>query len=84
MKGHTHEDVDQAFSRVPTTIARSNILSYSELQSAFKESFTPTPNILQLDAMYDIKQWMETLNPCLHNIVHPHCFKILVGTEGVY
>ena len=84
MKGHTHEDVDQAFSRVSTTIGRTNVCSYSELHMTLTKCFTPKPDILQLNAMYDIKEWMKDLNPGIHNIVYPHCFKISASEEGVY
>lgn len=84
MKGHTHEDVDQAFSRASTMLGRENVCSFSDLQNKLKECFTPEPTILQVDAMYDIKEWMKVLHPGLHNIVHPHCFKLLPGPDGVY
>ena len=50
--------------------------------SLFKASYTPSPEAVLLNRMYDVKEWLKPINPSLHNISNPHMFVIEKNVEG--
>ena len=82
MVGHTHEDIDQLFSRFSTWLLKHSALTSSKLVAGFEKCFTPTPQGILLDKMFDVSQW---ISPHLESIsMHskPHVFKITRNSEG--
>ncbi|XP_071181315.1 uncharacterized protein [Mytilus edulis] len=51
--GHTHEDVDAAFSRIAETLRRND----AETMPRLKEML---PNVKDIEAIYDIRSWITS------------------------
>ena len=64
--GHTHDNIDQMFSRFSKKLVRCNALRLPMLSKMISEAYTPKPKVHHLSEVYDCKQF------CLDN----H------GTEG--
>ena len=83
MVGHTHEDVDQMFSRYSTYLARCDSFTMDSLMDAFEKSYTPTPTAILLDNLPDFVTWLK---PYMANIVklqsYPHVFKFIRNRQG--
>lgn len=47
-----------------------------------RETYKPMPEISLMEYIYDIREWLGPMMKGLHNIVYPHCFKI-VKSNGV-
>lgn len=74
VKGHTHEDIDQHFSKISHHLRKSNAMTLPQLQQAIVGSFTGTINAEILGAVFDIKSWIgEYLND-IQNHSFPHQF----------
>ena len=77
MKGHTHEDVDQLFSRISTHTAKHNVPTLSSLLNHIPQAYNkPNTTADRIQTVYNIKDW---LFPCLNKIANhsqPHQFKI--------
>lgn len=56
--GHTHEDVDAAFSKIAETLRRKDAETMPRLK-------TMLPNVNEVEVLYDIRQW---LTPNLNDI----------------
>ncbi|XP_068753053.1 uncharacterized protein [Montipora capricornis] len=80
MVGHTHEDIDQFFSKIAASIAKKNIRTLRELMELVDEAYTPCPHVEFVDVIYDVKSWLREAKAELHNITNPHCF-VLRETE---
>ena len=76
MVGHTHEDIDQVFSRFSTWLNRHSATTQEKLMTGFETSYTPRPRSFQVERLLDITEWLAPhLNPIsLHS--KPHLFKI--------
>ena len=85
MVGHTHEDVDQMFSRFNEGLRAYRGLMYtlSEFITTLEESFTPKPSVFFMYGVRDWKTWLDTgsshayANMPLHGQCRPHQFKFL-------
>lgn len=83
MKGHTHEDVDQLFSRISVYTSKQNIPTLSSLLSNIPKSYNkPNTTSERLMAIFNIRDWIQPhMNkPSQHS--HPHQFKITKNTHG--
>ena len=49
--GHTHEDIDQVFSRTSEHLRRNNARTMSEMAACLRNSYTPRPSVYELDAI---------------------------------
>lgn len=56
MVGHTHEDVDQMFSRVSVNIARKSVPTLPILQDLARDAYHPVPNVQHLENIWDYRQ----------------------------
>eukprot|EP00058_Branchiostoma_floridae_P012161 XP_002597649.1 hypothetical protein BRAFLDRAFT_77449 [Branchiostoma floridae] len=78
MVGHTHEDIDQLFSKIQSQLRRKPATTVDMLLKVIEESYTPKPKATTLTAnsMYDIKEWLdqEMSDMDHHNL--PHAFKV--------
>ena len=52
------------------------LVTFSDMLSLFKASYTPSPEAVLLNRMYDVKEWLKPINPSLHNISNLHMFVI--------
>ena len=57
--GHTHEDIDQMFSRFAVYLKGNNVYDMDELFTALKTSFTPSPEFIHLTKMTTIKDFFS-------------------------
>lgn len=76
---HTHEAVDQLFSRISTYLNAHDAWTLSALVEAVKASFTPAPNITELKQCLDTQPYYNSFLPRainLHNLTRPHQFVI--------
>ena len=75
MVGHTHEDVDQMFSRVSAHMARKDAHTLPQLLSNMEQSFAPAPIVKHLKALYDYKGQMAYARGLIEGISGPHVFR---------
>ncbi|XP_019628130.1 PREDICTED: uncharacterized protein LOC109472715 [Branchiostoma belcheri] len=78
MVGHTHEDIDQLFSKIQSLLRRKSATTMDALLQVIEESYTPKPKATTIHAnsMFDIKDWLdqEMSDMDHHNL--PHAFKV--------
>lgn len=83
MVGHTHEDVDQMFSRISSALSKHSGTTLFRLHKVIHESFSPEPVTVDMANIWDIKSWMT---PCLPRLKHlhsrHHAFRFKRSTEG--
>ena len=73
--GHTHDDVDQFFSRINSVLTRRNIMTIQDLHAAVKESFLPTPTCTHLDNMGMFVPWfLPLIEKNISGHSQPRCF----------
>ena len=53
-----------------------------DLTKHFEESYTPSPAAVELEHMYDIRDWIAPIKCELHNITNPHTFVIKKNEAG--
>ena len=81
--GHTHDHIDQMFSRFSKMLARCDTFTLPTLSRLFTEAYTPKPDIQHLDEVYDFKRFYvdgdgtsgRVLAP-LNNVSFNHVFLI--------
>jgi hypothetical protein len=76
--GHTHEDIDQLFSRIAEYLRSTDILSLDDLKDAIAGAgkFEGKPPLVrQLTALYDFKSWLAPCIPGFKQITQPMCYK---------
>ena len=72
---HTHEAVDQLFSRIAFALYKNDAPTLSAFTYHLENSFTPKPNVEELVFTLDFRSWLEPYL-CQHiaNISGPHRF----------
>ena len=81
--GHTHDHIDQMFSRFSKKLARCNAFTLTTLSKLISEAYTPKPEVHHLNEVYDFKRFCmdgdgtkcRVLAP-LNNISFNHVFLI--------
>jgi hypothetical protein len=58
-KGHTHEDVDQLFSRTGAAVSKAKVTTLTELHQVLENSFTPKPIVKHLETTVNGRGLME-------------------------
>ncbi len=85
MVGHTHEDVDQFFSRISSWLSKHNVPTLDALmkgvEKCFRKAGTNTTSI-QLDQMYDITGMLQPYLEQMKFHSKPHVFKITQNEAG--
>ncbi|XP_041478017.1 uncharacterized protein LOC121425955 [Lytechinus variegatus] len=83
MKGHTHEDVDQLFSRVSVHTSKQNIPTLSSLMTNITQGYNkPNTTSERLTSIFNIRDWLQ---PNMHKVSHhshPHQFRITKDENG--
>jgi hypothetical protein len=79
--GHTHEDIDQRFSSISSTLKRRNIHFLKELLSIIKEKPPRAEPFVVAEHSKHIRDWKSFITPYLHrdeligtNQFHHFCF----------
>ncbi|XP_077869749.1 uncharacterized protein LOC144361813, partial [Saccoglossus kowalevskii] len=74
--GHTHEDVDQMFSKIAGKIKKRNIYTLNDLLHAVTDSYTPQIKTKQLTSVFNIKEWlMPHISGTFGGHSKPHHFR---------
>ncbi|XP_064397846.1 uncharacterized protein LOC135344551 [Halichondria panicea] len=76
--GHTHEDIDQLFSRISKQLTLKGAESLPDLQKQITQSSTPTPTVEVLNTISDVRSWLEPCIDGLNGHSLPHCFKFFL------
>ncbi len=79
--GHTHEDIDQMFSRFSTYLNKHDAITPSELFTALQNSYSPSP-VLEQSKVLDVKGWLGPHIEDLHGHTHPHHFRLQLVKES--
>ncbi len=75
--GHTHEDIDQMFSRFAAALRIRDVYTPSEFAEVIKESFTPTPVVVPDPTIPDFGTWFVSFSwNNWHGITSYRCFKL--------
>ena len=75
--GHTHENIDQLFSRLSVALRQFDILCLEELMEIAKNSVQPSPTPVACQCSFD---WHSFLKPCMNTVndlSFNHAFRVL-------
>ena len=81
--GHTHENIDQVFSRFSMALRRRNCLTLHELMECAKTCYIPVPTVEHVQTVTDWLGWFEE-NGCMgkfSDISFNHAFRIKKAEE---
>ena len=76
MVGHTHEDVDQMFSRVSVHLANEAVPTLPLLHKLVEEAYHPQPIVHHLDNLWDYRDLGVQGRVHLTGHGSPHLFKL--------
>ena len=80
---HTNALTIQGYSSTFYCYSPSTLLYYCiELKSVIQQSFTPRPETVEVDEVYDVKEWMTAHTPNLHDHLKAHQFKFEKNEQG--
>ena len=76
--GHTHENIDQLFSRMAISLRKSDVWTIQDLASVGRQCFTPTPLVAFVEAGYDWDKYCKGADDVqeIHDISFSHNFKV--------
>ena len=83
MAGHTHEDVDQLFSRISSGLAKRDAHTLPQLLEAIETSATPKPVCRHLQSLYDYRGQLIKTMGLVDGIMTPHHFKFELVNDKV-
>ncbi|CAG2193678.1 unnamed protein product [Mytilus edulis] len=83
MVGHTHEDVDQLFSRISVKASKEKTTTIPSLLNLIKRSYTPQPITKHVESLYDFRDQMAYPSS-LAGIKSQHVFKLTKDGDGVF
>ena len=75
MVGHTHEDIDQLFSRISSGLAKRDAHTLPQLLEAIETATTPKPVCQHLRSLYDYRDKLLKCKGLVDGIMAPHHFK---------
>ena len=73
--GHTHEDIDQFFSRIAKHLQSNNAITVNQLIEAVKHAYTPSPIVRNMINVANFKQyiidqdWLNAMTGMFENII---------------
>ncbi|XP_028517557.1 uncharacterized protein LOC114575939 [Exaiptasia diaphana] len=82
MVGHTHEDIDQMFSRISVALNKSKAVTRPQLEGVIQGAFTPSPTTVFVENVYDVKSWIRPYIATFKNHSHPHAFRFKLNELG--
>lgn len=65
--GHTHSDIDQAFSRTAVRLRHNNAITLEDLHEQLRKAYTPTPSITHMKHVANISGLLQQ-EKCLVNV----------------
>lgn len=73
--GHTHEDVDQCFSKISQKLKEKDALTIPHLEALINNSQTPQPHVSKVNTVWNISGWLEPYINQVHNITFPKMYR---------
>ena len=76
--GHTHEDIDQAFSRISVYLNKHDCLTYDEFLQGVHKSFVKDnkhPNVVTIGQAFDFKTWLKDRQNPVESWTDNHCYR---------
>eukprot|EP00873_Tetraselmis_striata_P044452 jgi/Tetstr1/464716/TSEL_009463.t1 len=74
--GHTHDWVDQIFSRISLALSRSSAYTVEAFRDLVAKAFSPTPDIAELAFSLDFSEWLRPhFQDHIQDISKPHKFE---------
>eukprot|EP00873_Tetraselmis_striata_P017394 jgi/Tetstr1/437658/TSEL_026325.t1 len=74
--GHSHERVDQIFSRISLALSRSSAYTIEAFLDLVAKAFSPTPEIAELPLSLDFSEWLRPhFQDHIQDISKPHKFE---------
>ena len=86
--GHTHEDVDQIFSRLVAWLKSHVMRTIAETDSALRQFMSQTferaaPHVAEVVDVADVWSWMkDCVRQDIHNITEARSFRIAMHSDG--
>ena len=77
--GHTHEIIDQVFSRYSVALRKENCLTLSELMEVAKVCYNPRPTAEHVQSVTDWQDWFisnDMMNRSVCDMTFNHAFRI--------
>ncbi|XP_035700213.1 uncharacterized protein LOC118432704 [Branchiostoma floridae] len=74
MPGHTHEDIDQMFSRFSTHLEREDAPTIPELFQHLTKAYTPNPDCRLMTSMWDFRDIIDKEIAAISGHSRPHQF----------
>lgn len=75
--GHTHEDIDQMFSRFSVALCDSNTETPKHLAERLHVAYTPNPTLWEIPFVLNFKSWIEPTLVDMHGHSRPHVYKVV-------
>ena len=85
MVGHTHEDIDQMFSRFSTWLNKNDAYDIEDLMSGFQASYTHSqvsPTSIKVDHVFNVSDWMDKYMSKISLTRRPHVFRFKKDAVG--
>lgn len=80
--GHTHENIDQFFSRVSTAFRNERAMTLPQMIAIVRSCATPAPESVVETEMVNFKRWLDTMEPeNLHQVKKQQVFVIKRNAE---
>lgn len=70
------------FSRISVALKKSNAVTLEELIKVIQQSFTPTPVVIKMENIYDVKSWQRPYVSTFKYHSHPHAFRFKLNNQG--
>ena len=74
--GHTHENIDQLFSRFSVRLRKEDALTVKVLMKIAKECFSPAPTCEEIFGQRDWKKYIKPFRGTINDISYNHAFRI--------
>jgi hypothetical protein len=75
MVGHTHEIIDQFFSRISLWLRRNDAVTIPDLLDGIKRSYNPRPEARELEEMFNYREWISPHVERIGQHSRPHAFR---------
>ncbi|XP_074638569.1 uncharacterized protein LOC141897040 [Acropora palmata] len=80
LAGHTHEDVDQMFSRISESLKKEDATTCKALRILINKSYSPYPSTVYVDNISDMKSWIQ---PYVSTFQHHGSRHVFCHTKNV-
>ena len=74
--GHTHENIDQLFSRFYIALRQRDCLTLDDLMKVATDSLQQQPEVVKVQASYDWQTWVLQTLKNFSDISYNHAFKV--------